>query len=295
MFKNVPERLTKAVRKMPKEFRAENIRYLAAAGFVAHEYLGKNLLGPEGPRYLAYRTLADGSTWFGHAARLTMVGETLFLLRNCSGFDELCRRLQGRDFQSAFFELFAARLFFRSGFDIRARPETGTRGEDFDFSAVQGDMTINVEVTGLKPAGFSARTLDNALEQKRKQLPTDAPGVICCVHPESWFTPERDLSVDLARSAAKLFRASERVNAVVFFSERHLNLSGDERRGAILHTKEVYISPSPRLPVAVDFLRESPADTIVEREGRVWKGAVAALRSEARQSEFFRWVDHLLL
>ncbi|HEX9904297.1 MAG TPA: hypothetical protein VGA77_04965 [Propylenella sp.] len=279
---------------MPKEFRGENVRYVLAAGFVAHEYLGKILLGPGGPQFLDYRTLADGSAWYGHSARLILVGSTIFVLRSSSGFSELCRRLKGRDFRSTFFELLAARLFLRGGFDIKARPEGGALGKDFDFSAVKGGTTINVEVTGLKPLKFSPGTLKNALKQKRKQLPTDAPGVICCVHPEDWFKSEADLSVELRRAAMRLFSTSQRVNAVVFLSEIHLDPAGHGREGGILATKEVYINPVPRLPAPIDFLLREPLASVYRRQGRKWSGSSQALKAAARDTEFHRWVDQLL-
>jgi hypothetical protein len=47
-----------------------------------------------------------------------MLGETLFLLRKCAGFPDICRRLKDRDLRSAFYEALAARLMFEGGFEI---------------------------------------------------------------------------------------------------------------------------------------------------------------------------------
>jgi hypothetical protein len=65
-----------------------------------------------------------------------------------------------RDLRSTYFEAYAARMFFERGYEIRARPEAGVRGEDFDFQAVRGEETVNVEVTALTPSEFSLQTVE---------------------------------------------------------------------------------------------------------------------------------------
>jgi hypothetical protein len=84
----------------------------------------------------------------------------LFNLRSTVSFLEICRRLK-RDIRSGFFEAFSARMFFDSGFEILATPEIQQR-EDFDFKAVRGVETINVEVTALTASEFSEKTVLSA-------------------------------------------------------------------------------------------------------------------------------------
>ena len=110
--------------------------------------------------------------------------ETLFLLRSSPAFAELRKRLEKRALRSSFFEMLAAKQFLKAGFEIDARHPTGVRGQDFDFVATRDNKALNVEVTALQANEFSETTILNALRNKRKQLPADAPAVICCAIPE---------------------------------------------------------------------------------------------------------------
>jgi hypothetical protein len=255
MFENVPTRLADAVQNMPDSLRDEGTRYTTAAAFVIAEYVNVQVIGPTmHTEYVDLKEDSTGAIWYGFGVRLTMIGETLFLLRSCPGFHELCRRLRERDFRSAFFETLSARLFFDAGFEIEAQPERQIREQDFDFRAVRQDTSLNIEVTGLTPPQFSLSTLRNALNQKRKQLPADSPGIICCVHPESWFK-YRDLSFGLMHVSYQFFSRTGRVNAVVFLSEIHItHPNPDIKEGGIIATKETIPNLSPRVSVPLDFL-----------------------------------------
>ena len=81
-------------------------------------------------------------------------------------------------------------MFFEGGYEVRAKPEAGVRGEDFDFQGIKDGEAVNVEVTALTAKSFSPQTVENALNQKRKQLPDTEASVIFCVLPESWATTE---------------------------------------------------------------------------------------------------------
>ncbi len=62
--------------------------------------------------------------------------------------------MKTRDLRSAYFEMDAARVFAKSGFDILMQPEFGHLTSDFDFSAVRKNLRINVEVTALEEKEF---------------------------------------------------------------------------------------------------------------------------------------------
>lgn len=128
----------------------------------------------------------NGPPDYEFSCRLLDVGEMLFNLRSTVSFLEICRRLK-RDIRSGFFEAFSARMFFDSGFEILATPEIQQKGEDFDFKAVRGVETINVEVTALTASEFSEKTALSALKEKRKQLPKGSPAVIFCIFPDAWW------------------------------------------------------------------------------------------------------------
>lgn len=214
MFDNVPERLTDYLRGAAADFDRESFYYFAAA-YLGVFYLRKNFTIPETSDFLNIRRTSRGGIWYGHSGRVILIGEALFLMRSAPGFSEFCRRLQGRDLRSTYFEIYAARMFFEGGYEVRAKPEEGIKGEDFDFQAIAEGETINVEVTALTPNEFSPQTVENALRQKRKQLPDVAPAIIFCILPESWATTT-NLGPILGQLTKRFFESTRRVSAVVF-------------------------------------------------------------------------------
>ena len=101
----------------------------------------------------------------------------------------------------------------------------------------RGDKRQNkVEVTALTATSFSERTVKNALNAKRKQLPDDLPAVIFCLYPESWFTAGPDVVRAGLIKAANRFFSSKRVNVVVFMSEQHWDAAGNGTLGALFIT-----------------------------------------------------------
>ena len=91
---------------------------------------------------------------------------------------------------ASYYEMLAAKIFVRAGFDIDMVPEKPAslepkkKGENFDFSASRGKLTINVEVTAFKDKLRYDRTVMNALGHKRKHVPKGTPSIIFCVLPE---------------------------------------------------------------------------------------------------------------
>jgi hypothetical protein len=189
------------------------------------------------------------------------------------------------------FELLAARMFLRGGFELYARPETLVKQQDFDFKAVRSSDTINVEVTALTAPAFAENTVRNALNAKRKQLPDDLPAIIFCAYPESWFAVGTELVHDGLIDVTKRFFSSKRVNAVVFMGEQHWNASGDGTLGALFVTHLPIENPAPRHPISsMNFVLNVSPDSprsIVQRNNLL--GELPHLQ----KSDFFRWVDSL--
>jgi len=152
--------------------------------------------------------------------------------------------------------------------------------------------TINVEVTALTAPTFSENTVKNALNAKRKQIPDDAPAIVFCVYPESWFSIGPDLVRAGLIKVANRFFSSKRINVVVFASEQHWNPSGDNSGlGAFFVTHLPIQNPEARLPISsLDFLlnvsKDSP-HSVVERKD------LAGEIQSFQDSEFFQWVDML--
>jgi hypothetical protein len=283
MFENVPKRLTDYLRDAASDFDRESFYYFSAA-FLAVFYLEKDFTNPETSDFLDIQRTSRGGIWYGHVGRVILIGETLFLMRSSRGFSEFCRRMRGRDLRSTFFEVYAARMFLEGGYEVRAKPEVGVRGEDFDFQAIADGETVNVEVTALTARTFSSQTVENALQQKRKQLPTADTSLIFCVLPESWATTE-NLGPLLGELTKRFFESTGRVSAVVFAVEMHAT-EKDEPVGNWSIHHVCLLHPNPRRPIRslAFFTNDAWKPT------RITPGQPPTMR---RESEFFEWVDSI--
>jgi hypothetical protein len=277
--------------------RTKEITYFAAASAVIREYLESSVLDSDIPDFWGARTINDeGGLWYGYTLRVTLVGESLFLLRNTKGFKEICSRLKARNnLRSAYYEMLAAKTLFRNGFDIEMRPETGEKGQDFDFTAFDGHRVINVEVTALAEKEFYKKTAINALFHKRSQLPDDKPAAIFCILPARWETEIDDISAWMAHVANHFFLKTLRVNAVVFMIERHIDLDENQTRGGFTITSRIFEHPRPRYPLNVyaalkgrDLPEEHGLLLEIDAHGAAQSGLLTEL---GRQGEFFEWVD----
>lgn len=307
-FRNVPERLEGAVRDFGPQQESAEMRYLVAAVSTIAEYLGRNLSGtpenrPKG-EFLAYNTDDNPTINFRHPVRLIMIAEALFMLRSCHGFSEICRRMKNRDLRSSYYEALAALRFISAGYEVFAKPETMVRGDDFDFSVRRKRRffwpllgpKINVEVTALTADAFSQRTIGNALDQKRKQLPSDAPAVIFCVVPERWVAVERiDLEAELSQAADAFFKRSRRINLLVFVWERHMDIPGAAgATGFQVTIEKEFAHPKPRhyMPT-IPFTKGDP-DGAMRMADAAAKGDPHWAKHGAKpDSEFYRWVDYI--
>jgi hypothetical protein len=274
-----------------------NLLYLEAAGGVIAEYLHKNYFDKNTDPFLGAREVnAQGDIWYGFPLRVILIGETLFLLRNCKGFPEICHRLQTRGLRSAYYEMLAAKIFARAGFDIEMWRETQQIGNDFDFRAVRKRLAINVEVTALEEKEFYKNTAINAIHRKRRQLPKDKPAVIFCVVPAQWEKLSFDINDWTADVANTFFLSgSRRVNRLVFYTERHTNASNTQSIGGFITLAKTYDNPNPYFPCNLDHIfevrgRSELLQLLIEDSVENPERA-NALAKNMRVGEFYEWVD----
>jgi hypothetical protein len=283
MSEGVPKHLTEYLRGAASDFDRESFYYFAAA-YLEMFYLGKNFTNSETSDFLDVRRTTRGGIWYGHVGRVLLIGDALFLMRLSPGFSEFCRRMRDRDLRSTYFEMYAARMFLEGGYEVRAKPEAGVRGEDFDFQAIADGETVNVEVTALTAKNFSSQTVENALNQKRKQLPNTDASVIFCMLPESWATTE-GLGPILGELTMQFFDNTRRVSAVVFVVETHVGAHDAPIANYWIH-HVCFRHPNPRRPIrSLAFFTND-----------AWKPSnVTPLGSPTmrRESEFFQWVDSI--
>ena len=304
-FPNVPDRLNAVVRDHMIEFEKtgdRNLLYLEAAGYVILEYLQIRCFDEGAHSFWGARQVDDkGNLWYGFPLRVILGGETLFMLRNCSGFQEICFRLKQRDLRSSYYEMLAAKIFARAGFDIRMRlerrpGETKKRGEEFDFTATRGRTILAAEVTALEEKEFNERTAINALNNKRTQLPNDKPTVFFCVLPPAWGNSGIDLNDWTANVANEFFQSgSRRINRVVFYIEQHVDGPTPTLGGGFITIARSFDHPNPYFPFNFDRIFDVRGDS--ERMSLLMEDSFEnsesqqALLKLTRTGEFYEWVD----
>lgn len=243
----------------------------------------------------------EGNIWSDFPLRVILIGESLFLLRNCSGFDEICFRLKERDVRASYYEMLAAKIFVRAGFDIVMRREKSPgqikkRGEEFDFTAIRRKVAIAAEVTALEEKEFYERTAINALLNKRTQLPNDKPTIFFCVIPADWEKLGFDLNEWTANVANEFFlRGSRRVNRLVFYFERHTDEPTSQSGGGFTTIAKTYDCPNPYFAYNFDHIFESRgASQLIQlrmEDALDNPESANALAKQLRTGEFYEWVD----
>jgi hypothetical protein len=296
LFPNVPDWLTEKVRELRDTDRGR--LYYRAAGWTIAWYLRKDIQARDVDDFFEppgeAPTSGNDPLWQQHVNRAIDVAETLFQLRSSPGFEEQRKRLTTRPLRSTYFEMLAAKQFLKAGFQISARPEVGRLGDDFDFTATAGDVLVNVEVTALTGKQPSDATVLNALREKRRQLPTDAPAVVYCVIPENWQRQAPPNWDDfLQKIVSQFFRDTKRVNVVVFWMEEHIIIAGG-RGAALTVVRKPYVNQNARHAMDVSlFFSGQRSEPLREALATADADGLRALEAASRNSEFFRWVDHL--
>lgn len=300
-FGNVPAWLTEKVKAIANDGGPQDRPriYYAAAGWTIAWYLRVDIQAANADIFFEPPNkppIDDNDTlWHDHVNRSISIAETLFIMRSMSGFEELRGRLEKKQpKRAAYFELLAAKQFFKHGFEIIARSEkNGRRGENFDFAARKRNQTINVEVTALTVENFNKKTISNSLQNKRTQVPDDAPAILYCVLPEVWTAdPIIDWDDVLNDVTKQFFRRSKRWNAVVFWIEQHLILK--EGPGAAMFlVRRPYTNQDARHQTELDFLFKGER-SVIARNAIATGERLEELRNSSYQSEFFEWVDFLV-
>jgi len=284
MFDDVPPLLTAFVEALLDPMRGD-FRYAQAAAIVTAFYLKEPVERRlHGQKFFRLETTPSGQISPHHFAKVMAVGETLFLLRNCKGFETLCRKLETRDLEAEYFALLTARQFVNAGFEVSARDETGIKEMDFDFDATRNGETLNIEATRIGNEEFSSKVVLNRLKKKRAQIPRGIPAVLFCEHSPKWFDRMPHVETVLRDVTQRFFRTTTRINAVVYMVQSYIGYS--EGYGA-LNT------------ASLTFLNENAtyqfSDWRFLIEGRYHSTVVPSpdLTAFARSGEFYKWVDHI--
>ena len=281
MFDTVPAELTRALRGLPAGMKAPDVRHLAAGGLVTAHYLRN-----AGPLQRC-GMLPDGDLEREDAARLVQIGDLLFTLRDEPGFGALCRRLREAPLRAALFELTAALMFKRAGFQVHAGPEVPLSRYDCALQVVHGPTSVNVATTILGGKYRRDATVA-ALRRKRLRLPDDRPGVLLCQHPASWRKDAWDLDFELSAIARTILRQARRINYLLFSEERFTPVEG----GGIISSVGMAVrNPGARLscpPLDAAMMDHAPAspesEAMLAVPRRIDEGAFGA-------GDFDQWVN----
>lgn len=161
--------------------------------------------------------------------RVIMLAHMLYALRDANGYEQFIETLKTRGFDSGeIFELHVATMLQRSGFVVSFVEETGQKGEDYDLHVTKNDILINVEVKRRRSPSFSKKTLQYALNEARRQMPPDGPGIIFVAIPAEW-THKAGTEEIAANCIQSLFRNTGRVNSVVLVWHNWINLESGGR------------------------------------------------------------------
>ena len=173
---------------------------------------------PKRDRFLQASESED-SDW-NHQVRVIQLGDMLFLLKDCEGFDAFISSLKTRDLESVFFELYTAKMLHGNGFVIEFIEESGEKQKDYDLFAKRGEDPICVEAKSRRSgAVLTAGKLKSTLETARKQLPAAGPGIVFVQIPHEWpATPDSERII--GGCIGSFLRNSGRVNSVIVVWQR---------------------------------------------------------------------------
>jgi len=261
-------------------------RSLTAATLVVSAYLQKDIKDIAASPFMECGEV-DGVLSPKFSERMIVMGMIIFSLRREPGLSEVCRRLSNRDLRSAFYELAAAYFFVDLGFHIFARPEIGKSERDYDFAVEKGGEVVSVEATAFTNASYARQTVKNALNTKRKQVPSDRPAVIICFYPGRWLDEVPDLRKELLDVTESFFLRTRRINFVCFIEER-FRLEG--RKGlsySVQFTRNKRARYEPEVLLMAIYELLTRHQTYEENSD----GSERYLRGS---SEFWAWIDWAL-
>ena len=280
------------IRSLTLRMKSPSIRYYAAAVGIVQYYIPGHILIDENDVFLKLNPPRPQDSNWEYLARVVQLGGILFSLRNQPGIAEICRRLGTRNLKQAYSELASAGVLLQLDFDVEARRETGVATQDFDFTVSRNGERINVEVWQCETVDFNPRSLLRRLQDKRKQLPDNAPALIICVFPESWYDHVEKLQHEFTVICERFFGSTRRINVVIFVHEEFID-DGTSGAGYLGINAYPVTHHNPRFPN--EYLNKAleagpAAHRIIEDLIDVPK----TVHSKYSHDEFHRWVNWII-
>ncbi len=158
-------------------------------GFLGAKWLERHVMPSK--RKPGFLTINETSTTALDlsAYRVMDLAELLYNLQHTPGFDECITRMRDGDIEGTHAELDLGRMLYLHKMPFRYVVPQGTKGRDYDVDilypgglAVCADAKCKIETTE-----FSVKTIRNALDTARGQLPDDKPGIVFIKLPPRWM------------------------------------------------------------------------------------------------------------
>ena len=146
------------------------------------------------------------------------LAELLFNLQHIEGFDGCLARLRGGDIEPTLAELDAARMLYINDHMFWFIEPQGKQGDDFDFRVILPGLRVaNIEAKcNIETPTVNLKSIENALNKARRQLPSKQPGIVFLKLPPSWIdTP--NFAPQAAQIATNVMRNSSRVVSVKYY------------------------------------------------------------------------------
>ena len=156
--------------------------------------------------------------------RLNCIGSALFDLRSQPIFDQMVSRISERTLDAVHHELSAAILFANEGFMVLPNPNSGKKGDDFDFGVGIDSICFPVEVSEVRTKKYSDAAIANKLKKKARQLPRTNLGIVILFLPMHWKIHETELAEQIDKTIDRFLKKSSRVVMVYTNSEREYSL-----------------------------------------------------------------------
>lgn len=223
------EKLLSWVSTLPAEIRQDdgrlsfNLSAVIMKHFFGVEWMERNVIQDEEnkqPQTYLRLDFTDDTTREIKSFRMVDFAETLFNLQDVPGFYDRIEDMKTADLESSMAEFDFARFLNWHKIAFSFVKPTGVKGSDYDFEirylngyTVCADAKCRLEGTAINPA-----TIRHSLDDARKRnLPTDKPGMIFVKVPQTWLaTPNLQSQIrDVVRA---FLRGTGRIVAVTVYA-----------------------------------------------------------------------------
>ena len=258
-----------AWRNLSKEQLEETKRQFEDSGYVVQWYamamevilttLGPDwwkencLLHSKSPDKFLQTGSQEDPSRYEHQDRVIKLGDMLYSLKDCEGFNIFTESLKRRDLGPAFFELWVANILKESDYSIEFVKEVGKKGQDYDLISKKNESIAFIEAKSRRDQViFNEKTLLHALERARTQLPKFGPGVIFVEVADTWYKPPENQTI-ISETIQYFFKnKTQRVNNIVLVWHEWLKINPG-RASITLFNIFTHANPFTKLKVPLEI------------------------------------------